>query len=189
MFSFVTAALCPLRSCLKLPLSVPCFWLLSHYSHTRVLDSAFSPRLCTEVPTSPFRCFCPCTYSHPGLSAQRILIIPMLPKPALSLVFNLETGFFSYVTFLVWEPVFFLSSQPPCKHRLGSSPSVPLVPTTAMDTQSPHLLPGLVVVFCLAVFPTACFQFQPDEISNTNYALLILPPLKVFVSGEFVFLV
>lgn len=113
MFSFVTAALCPLRSCLMLSLSVPCFWLPSHYSHCGALDSAFSPRLCTEVPTSPFRCFCPCVYSRPGLGAHRILIIPMLPKPALSLVFNVETGFFRYVAFLGREPLVFLNSPAP----------------------------------------------------------------------------
>lgn len=96
-----------------LSLSVPCFWLPSHYSHCGALDSAFSPRLCTEVPTSPFRCFCPCIYSRPGLGAHRILIIPMLPKPALSLVFNVETGFFGYVAFLGREPVVFLNSPAP----------------------------------------------------------------------------
>jgi hypothetical protein len=99
-----------LIECLVCPLILA---TLFYYSHTRVFDSAFYSKLFTEVSACPFRCFCPCIYSHRGLSEHRILIIPVLPKHILSLAFNLETGFSSYVIFLGWEPVVFLNSPAP----------------------------------------------------------------------------
>lgn len=80
-FSFITAALCTLSSFLMLSLSVssvPCFWLPSYYSHTRVSDSTFCSKLCNEIFSCSFKCFCPCICSHPGLSAHKILLIPLV---------------------------------------------------------------------------------------------------------------
>lgn len=137
-----------------------------------MFDSAFYSKLCTEVSTCPFRCFCPCIYSHPGLGAHRILLIPVLPKPTLSLVFNLATGFSSYVIFLGWEPVVFLNS--PAHPTMQASAC--LFPLCSLGS---HHYYGHTTLTSLA-WPCGCLlSGSPPSVWLASSSNLIRSPIQI----------